>query len=620
MLSKRVSLFFVILLLFQTIASGVITPSLVSAEGDDQNVFRHVSVKDEAGQDVDKDELEGEVAVDVYIDWSTSDVAVETGHTDSVVLDDALQVSEEQSGTLTVDAENETIEVGTYDVTTDGTVTAVFNDEIEDNADASGTITVKASIEGEKEEIASEESNKDQSAENEEAAAETETLEEDETDSDVTENEELDEAGSSKKAETNGNVTEANEADETSDKETEEKETGVLAEEREPKAITESIIDEFKLLYEDGTEYKDGDFLEIGEDLRFELDWSLPNDHEYKNGDYFEFQLPNQLQVYNEVTGDLGEYGSYVVTTDGKVTFTFNENIEEKSNVKGEFWFDTELDEQKIGSTTEDMEIIFNDDVTEKITINVKPTGGQAIHKEGQPVDGNFNTEEIEWTVLVNTTREELKNAIIHDPILEGQELDIDSIVLQEVEVDLTGKVVEELGEVNVTNNSTIDELKLELGDTNKAYKLTFKTKITEDEKDKEGWLWYENTAYLNSDGQEEKQSGAGVSVERPESLVKTSSNFNEEYRSVEWEVKANFTEKQLKAGDTIVDEFTFKVGEDELNDVFEIIEDDIEILQVDSFDNNGNPDKTTSAKDLFDITIDGNKVTYTLKEDTNKI
>src|SRR5699024_6569623 len=92
-----------------------------------------------------------------------------------------------------------------------------------------------------------------------------------------------------------------------------------------------------------------------------------------------------------------------------------------------------------------------------------------------------------------------------------------------------------------------------------------------------------------------------------------------EEDRSVEWEVKANFTEKQLKADDTIVDEFTFKVGDKELNDVFEIIEEDIEILQVDSFDNKGNPDETTSAKDLFDITIDGNKVTYTLKEDTNK-
>src|SRR5690625_3001508 len=163
MLSKRVSLFFVILLIFQTIASGFITPSLVIADGDDQSVFRHVSVKDETDQDVDKDELEGEVAVDVHIDWSTSGTAVESGHTDSVVLDDALQVSEEQNGTLIVGAEDETIEVGAYDVTTDGTVTAVFNDKIEDNADASGAIVVKANIEGEKEEVESEESNKDES-------------------------------------------------------------------------------------------------------------------------------------------------------------------------------------------------------------------------------------------------------------------------------------------------------------------------------------------------------------------------------------------------------------------------------------------------------------------------
>ncbi len=397
------------------------------------------------------------------------------------------------------------------------------------------------------------------------------------------------------------------------------KEIAETNDDREPKAITENIIDELKLFYEGGTEYQDGDFLELGEDLRLELDWSLPNDHEYKTGDYFEFQLPKQLQVYNEITGDLGEYGSYLVATDGKVTFTFNEEIEYESNINGNFWFDTELDEQEIKSTTEELEIIFDDDVAKKITINVKPIGGQAIHKEGQPVDGSFNTEEIQWKVLVNTTRDELVNAIVYDPILEGQELVLDSIKLQEVEVDIQGNVVKELGEVYVTNSSTINELKLELGDTNKAYKLIFKTKITEDEKNKEGWLWYENTAYLNSNGQDEKQSGAGVSVQRPESLVKTSSNFDAEDRSVEWEVKANFTEKQLSAGDTIVDEFTFTVGENELNDVFEIIEEEIEILQVDRFDINGNPIDTSNAKDLFDINIDGNKITYTLKEDSNK-
>src|SRR5699024_10079126 len=113
--------------------------------------------------------------------------------------------------------------------------------------------------------------------------------------------------------------------------------------------------------------------------------------------------------------------------------------------------------------------------------------------------------------------------------------------------------------------------------------------------------------------------SGASVSVERPKSLEKTSSNFNKKDRSVEWEVKANFNEKNLKKGDTITDEFTFTVGDKQLNDVFEIKEEDIEILQVDSFHDNGQVNETSNANDLFNTSIDGNKVTYTLKEDTNK-
>lgn len=389
------------------------------------------------------------------------------------------------------------------------------------------------------------------------------------------------------------------------------------AEER--KLITENIIDEIILKRKDGSLYEDGEQLDPNEDLELGLEWSLPNDPMYVGGDTFTFQLPEQLAIYSEITGGLDEYGTFVVTTDGEVTFTFNDKINENSNVKGTFWVKTKLDKQKITSSTEELEFVFSEDVAKKVTINVKPEGGQAIHKEGQPVDGTFNTEEIQWTVLINTTKDSLKNAIVHDPILEGQELDLDSIELQEIEVNLAGEEVGELGQATpVKNDSTKEELKLELGDTNKAYKLKFKTKMKESEKDREGWLWYSNTAYLNSDGKVQKESGAGVSVQRPESLTKTSSAFDAEDRSVEWTVHANFTEKQLKAGDTITDEFTFTVDGEIKNDVFSVIEGNINVEQVDSFDNNGNPSEKSDAKDLFDISIDGNKVTYTLKEDTS--
>lgn len=540
-MNRKISILFIVMLIFQTVSSSVLLPAQALAEGQDK-IIDGTSFVDNEGNPIDIEHLNAGEAVNLLVSWTIPEKGVKAEDTDTYTTSEEILVKENQEGKLTV----EELEVGSYEANTDDTITVIFSENAESLGEANGLFVIEAEIGTTEDEV-------------------------------------------------------------------------VLAEDDEPQIITENIIDELKLLYEDGTEYQDGDFIEIGEDLQFELDWSLPNDHTYENGDYYEFQLPNQLKVYNEITGTLGDYGSYIVTTDGKVTFTFNESIEGDSNVEGGFWFDTELDEQEIKSTTEDLEIIYNDEVLDKITINVKPTGGQAIHKEGQPVDGSFNTEEIEWTVIINTTREALENAMVNDPILDGQELVLDSIVLQEVEVDLQGNVVEELGEVDVTNNSTIDELKLELGDTNKAYKLTFKTKMKEEEKDNEGSKTYPNTVYLNSDGQNEKQSGASVSVNRPKSMEKTSSDFNAGDRSIEWTVHANFNEKNLNEGDVITDEFIFTVGEEDFNDIFEIIEEDITIEQVDEFDADGKVVEKSDAKDLFDIQIEGNKVTYTLREDTNK-
>src|SRR5699024_5442747 len=210
-------------------------------------------------------------------------------------------------------------------------------------------------------------------------------------------------------------------------------------------------------------------------------------------------------------------FGTYYVDLDGNVTFTFNERIEDNSNVVGTFWVETELDLQQIQKTTEELEFVMSDGEVEKVTIQVRPERGQAIQKNGQPVGGNFNTKEIEWTVTINTTRESLENAILNDPILAGQELILDSIDVKQVEVNLQGAVVEVLDNVAVSyeDKSSVEDLNLEFGDTDKAYQITFRTKMQESEKDNEGWKSYRNTAYLNSDGKEQVQNGASVSVQR---------------------------------------------------------------------------------------------------------
>src|SRR5690625_4175527 len=598
MLSKRVSLFFVILLLFQTIASGVITPSLVSAEGDDQNVFRHVSVKDEAGQDVDKDELEGEVAVDVYIDWSTSDVAVETGHTDSVVLDDALQVSEEQSGTLTVDAENEAIEVGTYDVTTDGTVMAVFNDEIEDNADASGTIAVKASIEGEKKEIASEESNKDESAENEEAVAETETSEEDETDSDVTENEELDEAGNLEEseeespvqedeAEESGNqeeVTEENESEDTAveeeqtkdDKASESKSTAELAD--EDKHGFKLELDE--ILDMNNEAFDEQHPMDPHEEFKLKLDWELEDGHNYVAGDTETFNLPKGIKIKQNIEIELkDEHGQVVanaiVKPDKTVELTFTDFVEGHSAVSGWMEIISELDISEVEE--EDGEVII-DPIGEEGELRIpieKSNKNKTIEKQGEPNKG-YNADEINWSVTINKNKTSLENARVIDELPEGTKYKEGSLKVTKLKVDLDGNILGDGEEVEITPEVNENgELIVPLGDTNDAYRVEYVTEVTDDEKKN-----FENNATLKDDELDDVSAKSTITINRGDAIKKSVvKHYDPKTGIIEWQIEFNYNQKDL-SDVTLSDAWTPE-------GMLELVEDSLEFQEV-SIDENG--------------------------------
>src|SRR5699024_5294761 len=138
---------------------------------------------------------------------------------------------------------------------------------------------------------------------------------------------------------------------------------------REPGEIKENIIDKIILVREDGTEYEEGDLLGPDEDLELHLLWSLPEDPVYIAGDTFKFQLPKQLIIYSVIEGNLDEFDTYYVDLDGNVTFTFNEQIENNSEVVGDFWVKTSLDKQEIQKTTEELEFVMSDGEVEKVTI-----------------------------------------------------------------------------------------------------------------------------------------------------------------------------------------------------------------------------------------------------------
>src|SRR5690625_3626325 len=146
-MQKRVSILFTLMLLFQTIASGIVAPVQINAEGSKQpSIFTDLFITDEDGNQVEIEDLEEDSKVLVNAKWSVKDLEVEPGNSYSTGIDDLLEIIEQQEGSLTVNEAEETIEVGAYDISTDGIVTLTFNAEIVDHNNANGEIVVGAIV------------------------------------------------------------------------------------------------------------------------------------------------------------------------------------------------------------------------------------------------------------------------------------------------------------------------------------------------------------------------------------------------------------------------------------------------------------------------------------------
>ncbi|MGZ7226674.1 Ig-like domain-containing protein, partial [Streptococcus pyogenes] len=105
--------------------------------------------------------------------------------------------------------------------------------------------------------------------------------------------------------------------------------------------------------------------------------WSIPNElkdgYSVKAGNYFEFKLPANI-TYRAGTGDLGDYGTYEIKSDGTVRFTFNSNVDDKENIKGTFNYNqAKINVTEPGQTTIIVPTTSGD---QKVDIIVNPTGG----------------------------------------------------------------------------------------------------------------------------------------------------------------------------------------------------------------------------------------------------
>uniref|UniRef100_UPI0036F29537 SpaA isopeptide-forming pilin-related protein n=1 Tax=Bacillus mobilis TaxID=2026190 RepID=UPI0036F29537 len=312
--------------------------------------------------------------------------------------------------------------------------------------------------------------------------------------------------------------------------------------------MTENILTGVTLTDKDGKPFNNTDNRPNPNSItQIDFTWEVLKSLNVKKDDYFTFQLPEYFIVHNTITQDLIDgkghtIGSFVVTPDGKVTMTFNEYVEDHPDIAGHLNIRTEFNEVKITGTTE-KQIPFP--IKEKdviIELDFKPKVKQSIDKKGVP-DRPTNTNQINWTVEMNKTKDTLTNAVFQDNIPNGASLNEDSIKVYYLEVDINGKTTRgaEVPKEEYELTSSSDKLNIAFkNETNKAYQIEYATKITD-----ESVTSFKNEAKVSSKNQKDVSANATVTVKRGTHLEKTS-KYNPKTQTIEWTITYNGDQRKI--------------------------------------------------------------------------
>ncbi|PHD63305.1 SpaA isopeptide-forming pilin-related protein [Bacillus wiedmannii] len=322
-----------------------------------------------------------------------------------------------------------------------------------------------------------------------------------------------------------------------------------------PKQITTNILTGVKLTDKDGKPFTEDNRPSTDSPANIEFTWELLKSMNVKSGDYYIFDLPKHFKIYNTINSPLydsenNQIGNFTVTKDGKVTMTFNDYVEEHPDVAGNLQLKTEFNKAEIkGTTTQEIPFPIKDkDVS--ITVDFKPNVQTATNKKGLP-DRPINTNEINWKVEMNKTKDTLKNAVFKDNIPQGTSLNKDSIKVYYLEVDVNGNVTRG-AEAEPTDYNIIssDGSKLEIAfkdSINKAYQIEYATKITD-----ENINSFRNNVTITSDNQKQQNASSTVTVSRGTHLNKTS-KYDPKTQTIEWTITYNGDQREIKKADAIL-------------------------------------------------------------------
>ncbi|HDR4603426.1 TPA: LPXTG cell wall anchor domain-containing protein [Bacillus cereus] len=337
-----------------------------------------------------------------------------------------------------------------------------------------------------------------------------------------------------------------------------------------PKQITTNILTGVKLTDKDGKPFTEDNRPSTDSPANIEFTWELLKSMNVKSGDYYIFDLPKHFKIYNTINSPLYDsennpIGNFTVTKDGKVTMTFNDYVEEHPDVVGNLQLKTEFNKAEIkGTTTQEIPFPIKDkDVS--ITVDFKPNIQTTTNKKGLP-DRPINTNEINWSVEMNKTKDTLKNTVFKDNIPQGTSLNKDSIKVYYLEVDVNGNATRGK-EADPADYKIIssDGSKLEIAfkdSIKKAYQIEYVTKITD-----ENVKNFQNNVTITSDNQGQQKASSTVTVSRGTHLNKTS-KYDPKTQTIEWTITYNGDQRNIKKTDALLKDIFDDTHELDVNSI----------------------------------------------------
>lgn len=334
--------------------------------------------------------------------------------------------------------------------------------------------------------------------------------------------------------------------------------------------------------------------VEQGSRVQIDMKWHLEEGHPYQAGSTFSFQLPQQFELAAPIPSGgqdepilAGGVGTFRISADGLVTFTFNEEINDGSEVNsGTFHVWREFKRSNSSeSTKQELKFLVEEETLYTIPVHFK-VNGKPMTKKGTS-NKTMNPTEISWEIDFNKAEQSIANAVLHDEL--PHTLTLENLKIYKLNVSLNGSVTE--GEdvtSSYTSSATTGDFEIAFGNISDAYRVKYTTPITDT-----SIASYTNKARVTSEGVDLMNEPESVSVRFSKPLEKLADGYDANSQTLGWKVNYNFNERSFSQGDAwIEDSFD--------TDKYELLEDSFVVNKVTIADNGAgtNPQPMIEGED----------------------